>query len=95
MDERESPTNDQQLNLQDLLHTDTQVERIQTCLPSSPDENENQFNSSKHDTIKSQDNTMGRVEQDSINNNEDTGEYTSFCQDDESDKPSQKNKYLK
>ncbi|XP_062825029.1 consortin [Anolis carolinensis] len=89
MDERESPTNDQQLNLQDLLHTDTQVERIQTCLPSSPDENENQFNSSKHDTIKSQDNTMGRVEQDSINNNEDTGEYTSFCQDDESDKPSQ------
>ncbi|XP_060609921.2 consortin [Anolis sagrei] len=89
MDERESPTNDQQLNLQDLLHTDTQVERIQTRLPFSPDENENQFSSSKHDTVKRRDNTMGRVEQDSINNNEDSEEYTSFCQDNESDKPSQ------
>ncbi|KAH0622543.1 hypothetical protein JD844_024937 [Phrynosoma platyrhinos] len=88
MDDRESPTNDLQLNLQELPHTDTHVEKIKKCLTSSPDENENQFNSSKHDVLNNRDNTMGRVEQDSINNNEDSGDYTSRCQEDENDKPS-------
>ncbi|XP_062980378.1 consortin [Elgaria multicarinata webbii] len=88
MDDGESPTNDLQLNLQDLLHTDRHLERIKTCLASSPDENKNQLNGSKHDALKSSDDTMGRVEQDSINNNEDSGDYTSFCQEGESDKPS-------
>ncbi|XP_033000286.1 consortin isoform X1 [Lacerta agilis] len=88
MDDRESPTNDLQLTLQGSLRTDTLVEKIKTCLASSPDENENQLNGSKHDTLKSSDDTMGKVEQDSINNNEDSGDYTSSCQEDESDKPS-------
>ncbi|XP_020643602.3 consortin [Pogona vitticeps] len=86
MDDRESPTNDQQLNLQDFLHIDTHIERIKTCL-TSPDENKNQLNDSKPDALKSSDTRMGRVEQDSINNNENSGDYTSSCQDDESDKP--------
>ncbi|XP_053158366.1 consortin isoform X2 [Hemicordylus capensis] len=87
MDDGESPTNDLQLNLQDLLHADTHVERIKTCLASSADENENQLNGSKHETLKSSDATMGRVEQDSINNNEgkDSGDYTSCYQEEESD----------
>ncbi|XP_042301597.1 consortin [Sceloporus undulatus] len=86
MDDRESPTNDLQLNLQELPHTDTHVEKIKKCLASSPDENENQFNRSKHDALNSRDNKMGKVEQDSINNNEDRGDYTSCCREDESDK---------
>ncbi|KAJ7342115.1 hypothetical protein JRQ81_009046 [Phrynocephalus forsythii] len=86
MDDRESPTNDQQLNLQDFLPIDTRVERIKTCL-TLPDENKNQLNDSKPEALKSSDATMGRVEQDSINNNENSGDYTSSCQDDETDKP--------
>ncbi|XP_070590158.1 consortin isoform X2 [Erythrolamprus reginae] len=85
MDDRESPTNDLHLNLQDVPHTDIQEERIKTCLASSPDENENQCNSRKHNTLKSSHNAMGRVEQDSINNNEDTGDSTSCFQADEID----------
>ncbi|KAM6461758.1 consortin [Liasis olivaceus] len=85
MDDRESPTNNLQLNLQDVLHTDMHEERIKTCLASSPDENENQCNSRKHNILKSSHSTIGRVEQDSINNNEDSGDYTS-CFQDESDK---------
>ncbi|XP_025032907.1 consortin isoform X1 [Python bivittatus] len=86
MDDRESPTNNLQLNLQDVLHTDMHEERIKTCLASSPDENENQCNSRKHNILKSSHSTIGRVEQDSINNNEDSGDYTSCFQEDESDK---------
>lgn len=90
MDDGESPTNDLQLNVQDLLHADTHVEGKNPCLTSSPDENENQLNGSKDETLKSSDNVMGRVAQDSINNNEgeDSGDYTSCCQDVENDKPS-------
>lgn len=87
MDDRESPTNDLHLNLQDVLHTDIHEERIKSCLASSPDENENQCNSRKHNTLKNSHNTMGRVEQDSINNNEDSGDNTSCFQEDESDRP--------
>ncbi|XP_013907784.1 PREDICTED: consortin isoform X3 [Thamnophis sirtalis] len=88
MDDRESPTNDLHLNLQDVLHTDIQEERIKSCLASSPDENENQCNSKKKkkNTLKNSRNTMGRVEQDSINNNEDSGDYLSCFQEDESDR---------
>uniref|UniRef100_A0A8C5S5E0 Consortin, connexin sorting protein n=1 Tax=Laticauda laticaudata TaxID=8630 RepID=A0A8C5S5E0_LATLA len=87
MDDRESPTNDLHLNLQDVLSTDIHEERIKTCLASSPDENENQSNSGKHNTLKNSHNAMGRVEQDSINNNEDSGDYTPCFQEDESDRP--------
>uniref|UniRef100_A0A8C6V5Y9 Consortin, connexin sorting protein n=1 Tax=Naja naja TaxID=35670 RepID=A0A8C6V5Y9_NAJNA len=87
MDDRESPTNDLHLNLQDVLPTDIHEERIKTCLASSPDENENQCNSRKHNTLKNSHNAMGRVEQDSINNNEDSGDYTPCFQEDESDRP--------
>ncbi|XP_026551230.1 consortin isoform X2 [Pseudonaja textilis] len=87
MDDRESPTNDLHLNLQDVLSTDIHEERIKTCLASSPDENENQCNSRKHNTLKNSQNAMGRVEQDSINNNEDSGDYTPCFQEDESDRP--------
>ncbi|XP_026525167.1 consortin isoform X2 [Notechis scutatus] len=87
MDDRESPTNDLHLNLQDVLSTDIHEERIKTCLASSPDENENQCNSRKHNTPKNSQNAMGRVEQDSINNNEDSGDYTPCFQEDESDRP--------
>ncbi|XP_054831649.1 consortin isoform X1 [Eublepharis macularius] len=77
MDDRESPTNDLQVNVQDLLHANTQ------CLASSPDENENQLNGSKHKALKSRDKVMGIVEQDSINNNEgqDSGVCASHCQE--------------
>uniref|UniRef100_A0A2D4MJY5 Uncharacterized protein n=1 Tax=Micrurus spixii TaxID=129469 RepID=A0A2D4MJY5_9SAUR len=87
MDDRESPTNDLSLNLQDVLPTDIHEERIKTCLASSPDENENQCNSRKHNTLKNSHNAMGRVEQDSINNNENSGDYTPCFQEDESDRP--------
>ncbi|ETE66731.1 Consortin, partial [Ophiophagus hannah] len=86
MDDRESPTNDLHLNLQDVLPTDIHEERIKTPL-ASPDENENQCNSRKHNTLKNSHNAMGRVEQDSINNNEDSGDYTPCFQEDESDRP--------
>lgn len=87
MDDRESPTNDLHLNLQDVLHTDIHEERIKSCLASSPDENENQCKSRKHNTLKNSHNTMGRVEQDSINNNEDSRDYTPCFQEDERDRP--------
>lgn len=87
MDDRESPTNDLHLNLEDVLHTDIHEERIKTCLASSPDENENQCNSRKHNTRKNSHNAMGIVEQDSINNNEDSGDSTSCFQEDESNRP--------
>lgn len=87
MDDGESPINDLQLNVQDLLHADTSVERKTT---SSPDENENQLNGSKNESLKSSDNVMGRVAQDNINNNEgdDNGDYTSCSEDVERGKPS-------
>ncbi|XP_034284093.1 consortin isoform X1 [Pantherophis guttatus] len=87
MDDRESPTNDLHLNLEDVLHTDIHEERIKTCLASSPDENENQCNSRKHNTEKNSHNAMGRVEQDSINNNKDSGDPTSCFQENESNRP--------
>ncbi|XP_058021176.1 consortin isoform X2 [Ahaetulla prasina] len=87
MDDRESPTNDLHLNLEDELHTDINEKGIKTCLASSPDENENQCNSRKHNTRKNSHNAIGRVEQDSINNNEDSGDSTSCFQEDESNRP--------
>ncbi|XP_066473788.1 consortin [Tiliqua scincoides] len=90
MDDGESPTNDLLLNVQDLLRADTCVERRTTHLTSSPDENENQLNGSKDETLKRSDNVMGIVAQDSINNNEgeDSGDYTPCFQEVESGKPS-------
>lgn len=70
MDDRESPTNDLQVNVQDLHRADTHVEKINICLASSPDENENPLNGSRHEALKSRDKVMGIIEQDSINNNE-------------------------
>ncbi|XP_015263933.1 PREDICTED: consortin [Gekko japonicus] len=77
MDDRESPTNDLQVNVDDLLRADTHVEKINTCLASSPDENENPLNGSRQEALKSRDKVMGITEQDSINNNE--GEDSGIC----------------
>nr|XP_056709700.1 consortin [Euleptes europaea] len=81
MDDGEPPTNDLQVNLQDPLQADMHVEKINTCLASSPDENENPLNGSR-------DKVMGIVEQDSINNNEgeDHGVCAPQCQESLSDK---------
>uniref|UniRef100_A0ACB8GBU9 Uncharacterized protein n=1 Tax=Sphaerodactylus townsendi TaxID=933632 RepID=A0ACB8GBU9_9SAUR len=72
MDDGEPPPNDLQVNVQDLVHADTHVKNT-----SSPDENENPLNGSKHEVLKSRDKVMGIVEQDSINNNE--GEDNGVC----------------
>lgn len=90
MDDKESPTNDLQVNFQDFLQTDASSARTKECLPPSPDENENNpLTGSKHNSMKSSDDTMGRVEQDSINNNagEDSDDYTACCLEDKSDDP--------
>ncbi|XP_077200428.1 consortin isoform X2 [Paroedura picta] len=83
MDDRESPTNDLQLNVQDQLCADTHSEKINTCLTSPPDENENPLNGRRHEDLKSRDKVMGVIEQDSINNNEgeDSGICASFSQE--------------
>ncbi|XP_060099814.1 consortin [Heteronotia binoei] len=88
MDDRESPTKNLQVNVQDLIHADTHVEKINTCLASSPDENENPLNGSRHEALKSRNKVMGIIEQDSINNNEgeDSGICASKCQESLSDK---------
>lgn len=83
MDDRESPTNDLQVNVQDPLCADIHVEKANICLASSPDENENPLNGSRQQALKSRDKVTGIIEQDSINNNEgDNGDIpASRCQE--------------
>ncbi|XP_074118676.1 consortin isoform X1 [Sminthopsis crassicaudata] len=73
MDDRETPTNDLQLDPQDGCHTNDSMESTRQCLPSVSDENENQVDEDACEAVTSSDNEMGKhekFEQDNLNNNE-------------------------
>ncbi|XP_019405302.1 PREDICTED: consortin [Crocodylus porosus] len=80
MDDRQFPTNDPQIVSKDRLQAGDGVQGVGTHLAPSSDENENQFGDGT-ELLTSSDSAMGRqekVEQDSINNNEnlDSGHYS-------------------
>lgn len=90
MDDRQFPTNDPQIVSKDRLQAGDGVQGVGTRLAPSSDENENQFGDG-NEVLTSCDSAMGRqekVEQDSINNNEnlDSGHYSLSSKEEETGK---------